>query len=522
MTSALLFFLCIIFATIKAADQVRLTAMALDLLATGYTDPNPPFERLHDDVYCKDGGTNRLFARTNIQMKDCKAECSDNDACKYFAFWIKSKKCEGYETCEIQASDGKNKIAVYVKVSPCEMLLPSYVDSMVTQFKPHTLRPLHLPFEWQKSLVPRSAYPNPNFFCKCIGTIWMICPIFLPNSGEDFDAVGLKLDVTDLEKMKPFFLLNTDLNQYGGESAFLAFLEPPPRTIAEIEIIDHLMYGNEEVAGCIQMHQCAEGTPNGREPITGRLFKSGDAVWILLRDYPKVQMGRPVGCISAKGIRTWVLRESSQREGGFIDPLGRVDPSQPLTLDEHFVMLIVFDRDALLTGICGKSFMEEASEQNQLEVEDQAPEVEKLSDVLESLSTGKKKKKKKKGKGASSSAAADSSSSLSAGSPQPSLLGMLEGSNSPLQGDSPDYMQSASEAIQAPQLSQADLQKMRKSFEEAKARRASGKAPEERVATIYGSLSMIHFVYIAIALLLMFLFWISKAKKSEQDVYIIF
>ena len=61
----------------------------------------------------------------------------------------------------------------------------------------------------------------------------------------EFDAVGGKLDVTDLEKMKPFFLLNTDLRKYGGESAFLAFLEPPPRAIAELQIIDHLSYGDE-------------------------------------------------------------------------------------------------------------------------------------------------------------------------------------------------------------------------------------------------------------------------------------
>ena len=50
----------------------------------------------------------------------------------------------------------------------------------------------------------------------------------------------------------------------------------------------------------------------------------------------------PVGCISAKGIRQYVLRESSQLDGGFLDPLGRYDRDRPLNLDEHFVMLIVF------------------------------------------------------------------------------------------------------------------------------------------------------------------------------------
>jgi len=82
-----------------------------------------------------------------------------------------------------------------------------------------------------------------------------------------FDALGVKFDLTDEANMKPFFLLATSMASHGAEAAFLAFLEPPPRAIAEIAIVDHVGFSQEEIPGCIHMWQCVDGTRGRNDPV---------------------------------------------------------------------------------------------------------------------------------------------------------------------------------------------------------------------------------------------------------------
>merc|ERR1719228_67527 len=111
-------------------------------------------------------------------MRECKEQCLSNNSCRYMAYWVKNKRCQTFPACYTQIPDEKNRISVYKRVTPCELTRDYYYERIAAAFPPGILRPLLMPFEWQKNDVPRSELPLPDFYCTCTGLVWMTCAVF--------------------------------------------------------------------------------------------------------------------------------------------------------------------------------------------------------------------------------------------------------------------------------------------------------------------------------------------------------
>jgi len=332
-------------------------------------DSDTPFEKIHDDVYCADQPPNfepPLSTTKVLNMGECKLKCIENVQCQYMAYWVKTHKCEIYFTCFTQVPDGKNRISVYKRVSPCEQRRDLYYEGMAKHFAKDVLRPLFMPFEWQTSMVPRSEYPNPNMICKCTGIVWMICSIFLIAKTEEFDIVNDRFDPSDLDKLKPFTVIENALHKYGGEPMLITYTERRglPRVRAEMTLPEFTIAGNLQRVGCVHVDQCTLGTPGNKCPVEKRPFESGEPVYILKNDVLHGEdFNRPLVCVTARGLRSWMMKTETAIEM-FLDPLMRtvstelepevVHKKRFFKIPEDYVLFWTFDDAALETGICGK------------------------------------------------------------------------------------------------------------------------------------------------------------------------
>lgn len=494
-----------------------LAEMAKKLLETGPTNPNTRFEKVYDDVFCMDrppGFDPPIFTGKVETVKECKARCVSEVACSYMAFWIKTKKCQLYSTCFTQKADGQNRIMLMRRVTSCENELYRYYDLIMKEFPEHVLRPMYIPFEWETTIVPNSPYPNPNFFCRCIGACWMLCGIFLKRGSWEFPKMMERWGFEDTETMKPFFVLGNLNSRFGGERNFLVFADTPPKAIAEMQVIEHLLDDEVEKPGCIHISQCIRGVPNGKEPLQKRPFQSGEPVYLLGDDILRVGTNLPVTCITVQAMRSWIIRsqDTTAETEGFRDPLGRtLDGRERMNVKEDYTIVFMFDELAMSTGICSdrdlSGELPRESEQfapgpadpdtsglsTELEELDLSPDEPGPSKAVRKASRKKKGKKKVSSSQAGPSQAGPSSSDMESFGEAQSLPASLMGSpileaSSPASEPRPeslpsDVMHSGSPEA-APErlkvvLSKSDVDKLKRSFQEAKARREKGGPSQE-------------------------------------------
>jgi len=336
-------------------------------------DPNTPYEKVHDDVFCNDQppAFQLPLATTSVaNMRECKEQCWEDYNCVYMAFWVKTKKCQTYNTCYSQIADGNNRISVYKRVSPCESKLKDYTTRIASQFDKAIIRPMYIPFEWEKNEVPKSMYSpqeQPNFYCTCTGLVWMTCGLFVSNASPEFDILNDKFDPDNAAGLAPFKSMENRLSKYGGEPRFITYFDGElyPRVTAEIHPTEYALHETVSLPGCVHLDQCIKGTPGGLCPVLKTPFRSGEPVYILKRDilYGK-GADRRVLCISVKGLRSHMM--NSESTGTFRDPLDRINflrmdsedqhvllRKRMLTVKDDYVMFFMFDDRALDTGICG-------------------------------------------------------------------------------------------------------------------------------------------------------------------------
>jgi len=559
-------------------------------------DPNTPFEKVHDDVYC--GDRPPLFAMPLSSgkvenMRECKQKCLSERGCRYFAFWVKLKKCETYGTCWSQIPDSKNKVSVYRRVTPCEQARDFYYAQIVKAFDPHIIRPLYMAFEWEK-VPPRSDYPNPNFLCECTGIVWMTCSIFLDTAAYEFPIVFNKLDPSQggPEHMLPFRITKSELSPFGGENAMLTFSERRPgqaHVRAEIELPEYIIDPGMKIPGCIHISQCIAGTPGGQCGIQHRPFLSGEPVYILKRAV-LTQKGQnePHLCMSLKGLRSHMLNQETETYS-FKDPYGRTVDGRAELSTEDFIIYWAFDDIGFSTGICGVGVSrppaQSASQSSG--AGPSGPSGSSLGPISagspasaeSSEGEGKKKGKSKRGgkkhkktrdpsdprltallaaeAGSPSSdqepRSAPEFSSLSlgnigrissdsaldsaltiprSGGPGPSGVQSQSDDSPALDSDSPEIRPSSYPPSEKQRvvLSKSQVDQMRRSFEAAKARRASGRSSSEEHVAVAESHTPVdieihtesHFtkLFFFLTFFALFLYLLLISTTKTQDMYV--
>jgi len=561
--------------------------MATQLIMHAGNDPSHTFEKIYEDVFCKDRPPQYdppIFTGRLDNVKDCKAKCVSEQKCLYMAFWVKTKRCQLYNSCYTQKSDPGQRILVLRRVTPCEQELENYVEKMLLEFPVGTLRPMFMPNEWEKSIIPKSSWPNPNFFCKCIGISWMMCGIFLLDASWEFQALMTRWTFDDLPNMKPFFVLTNGNNRFGGEKYYLAYADTPPRALAELQIVEHII---DEEAGirprCLHISQCIRGSRTGNEPIQKRPFQSGEPVYVLGHDRFLVGTNYPVVCVAVQAMRSYLtgICDELGDDGLFSDPLGRSHGrKEKLTIKEDYHILFIFDDLAMDTGICNTDGV---SPEAQSEPAEQGEELEDVSSQMEQLqleqsqmnpdsepgpSRAVPRKKKRAGKkkkaslssqaGPSSQPGASSAESPSTESGFQSLPASLAGSplvhmtpGSPTAGSpQPESLPSSLLSAGSPEskmkvvLSKADVEKLKRSFQEAKSRREKGSSAEKeehvsqisknekifssnmddktRVGASVFSLSTSPYIILVFGLLILATMHTTISRTSSGDVYIEF
>jgi len=508
----------------SGSSSTDLGDMAQQLTMHGGHDPNPTFEKIYEDVFCKDRPPQfdpPIFTGKMDNVKDCKAKCVSEMKCLYMAFWVKTKKCQLYNSCYSQKSDAGQRILVLRRVTPCEQEVENYVEKMRHEFPVATLRPMFMPNEWEKSIVPKSSWPNPNFFCKCIGISWMMCGIFLLDASWEFQGLMSRWTFNDLPNMKPFFVLSNGNNRFGAEKYYLAYADTPPRALAELQIIEHIIDEESGIRpGCLHISQCIRGSKTGNEPIQKRPFQSGEPVYVLETDKFAAGTNLPVVCIAVQAMRSYLIDivDQLKDDGSFLDPLGRSNgPKEKLTIKEDYHILFIFDDMAMDTGICNSDGISDPTD-FQGEQAEEGDETEDLSSQMEQMkleqsqideeaagpSRAVPKKKRRAGKkkktssssqaGPSSQAGASSAESPSteggfqslpsslAGSPLVQLTPGSPSAGSPKPESLPSSLLSAGSPEPKPKvvLSKSDVDKLKRSFQEAKSRREKGSGSGEK------------------------------------------
>jgi len=289
-----------------------------------------PFTKEYEDVKCAD---DEPLNKGKVQsFKDCKAMCYDDDLCNWFAFWLKRKYCEIYETCRTRVTDRDQKINVYKIHSPCASLRGIYGNEIPKEFPPDVL----------KSYAEDESI---NFFCKCITHAWMTCGIWSLPESDIQAAIKARLDTSNPpEVLHPFQLMKMAI---GGKRALppaLIYLPDKtkhpslPKVYAEINAWD--------LGWCFHAFMCRAGTPDGLCPIKREPFDSGDPVYVLRGDIPKARVGFGVGCISATGFRSKLLGGSELLDDGkFKDPLGREVDGREFLTEQDYELVIIFSAE---------------------------------------------------------------------------------------------------------------------------------------------------------------------------------
>lgn len=392
------------------------------------------FEKIGIDVRCDDKTHSR---GKSDGIASCKKRCQQDPACKFFAYWLKTKWCETYETCTTQSPDGNKSINLYKRIDPCMSVFDEYLKN--------------IPAEFPRNAV-RTKPPSPNMYCSCINGVWMLCVIFVEEGSTEEKIVKARLDPSqDMERLFPFMQVDSSIISIGQDIKPICYTELPdvgyPKVMTEMEIMN--------IDRCLHLNICTKGTPGGACPVTKEVFKSGDAVFILNSDQERATRGVPVPCISLPGLQRWNLMNKNRgNQGtGFPDIFQR---AEGLLNRDGYTFNIIFDDDDFARGFCrarkggmlAEALADDIPAAAEFEEEDEhaqimpppprpsmrgaagsssAHAVEESSEQPGSGGSGKsKKKKKKKKKGISGS-----ESSYSGGSPPSDVLSGSAQSSSP-------------------------------------------------------------------------------------------
>jgi len=341
------------------------------------------YEKIYSDVRCDDF---KLFKGTVSTMQACQQQCTDDERCKFMAFWIKSKYCETYPSCETRSEDNGKKILLYRRIHECQEVIKNN-DGMF-----YTL----LSGEFPDGIV-RQRPPMKNINCYCTAWNWMLCAIFVIEGSNEDTIVRQRLNSAQNERdLKPFFHPYPALPDRPPPPLMFTFenSESPIRVFGEIEIVGP--------SKCGHVNQCLKGTPNGKCPVEDTVFHTTEAVFILESDVPKVASREPLMCISAIGIRKLVAIQkkdpSSQMAYIYNDPFGR-ESGKILEVGRDYRIVFLFDDDAMAEGICqdglGRLIVDKSEK-----AEDDPSQQPGSSTEEKGKSSGKKKSKggkKKKG-----------------------------------------------------------------------------------------------------------------------------
>jgi len=190
--------------------------------------------------------------------------------------------------------------------------------------------------------VVRFEGPNRNLRCQCTTAQWMICTIIIVPESEEHRAIQDKLHRSNHERMLPFYEVPSILNPRKAPLLFHKKCAMGlPIVFAEIEVIDR--------DACASMNVCISEDGNSYCPVTRKIFKSGDSIFVLRSDEEKVSRGEKAPCIHLTGLRDKALTDTSIKMGGFKDPLGR--SSKLMNLRDDYSQFIIFN-DADLELFC--------------------------------------------------------------------------------------------------------------------------------------------------------------------------
>jgi len=543
-------------------------------------DPDTPFNKVDDDVFCGDydreKGTQSffiapLFSGKVDNFRDCKLNCINEVTCKYMAYW-RSKKCETYRSCYKRTKEPGSKIGLYRRQTPCEGTLVAYLEMIAREFPKDVIRSLYLPFEWDIYAGNRNAlsrYDNPNFICFCTGLTWMTCGIFMTREAQQTEVVAVSdrlRPAADGSMKPPFRFKSNAMAKNGGDRRFIIFTPPGQSefVLAELRLPEHAIDAFQNTAGCVHIKQCIATLPGGC-PIQRRPLESGEPVYIFkdsIAGYAIPGREIPIACISVKGMRSYIVNENNKQGTGFVDPLGRLrhelgkEPRRRVNIPEDYVVYFAFDDLAMSSGICNWKESPDAApasasgsgsaQASGLSVEE---EMEQLGlDDAPAEGSGKKKKKKKK-KSAGSAQAGSSQAGTSSGETED----LQEGSKSAPSSQSPEFGPSEQGAgpssLPNPELgllgspfsagspasdsdprirvvlSDTDIAKLRRSFAQGRERRAKGRDSRVETSNKNNSFSLhINNLSIISLMFIIFLMFSSTCffKKDTTNVYLEF
>jgi len=310
------------------------------VVPAGYNFIPPPdiwssqFEKIHQDLKCDDD----VAVQFNTQaggpagLAECKDQCMQIDNCRFFAFWPRRKVCKIYEKCTSMSPDGKNSIWLYKRLTQCdtEIVKPSDRSAIVQM--------VHVEFPG----TVRYKQQLDNMFCTCITGSWMICAIVvMPGSPEDiFIQARLSRRQNDAF-LKPFQIVQNGSPYTDDYPVIYPFY-------SDEQVLMHAEMNVMDKNFCMDIQLCFE-KGDGRCPISGEIFKPGDAVYII-KDEFQAPRSEPVSCISITALRSISMHQMSIEARGFPDPLGRRKGEM---LSEHnYYIMFLFTPEQLRDGVC--------------------------------------------------------------------------------------------------------------------------------------------------------------------------
>jgi len=334
------------------------------------------FAPAYQNVRCDD---DKLAKGKVGSIVTCKQQCIQDKDCNYFAFWKDRKWCETYNRCTSFSQDRDNIITVYRRLNECEVSYEAYMPKIAEQFA-------------GDSVVAKGS-PKKNLHCRCTTKSWMICAVFVKAGTQQEIIVRTRLDpyTQSTEDFEPFVVMASPSNQYRP----ICYIAPLPiQTAGGVKALaGEIAVITNGKAMCIDLRICTEGTPQhdewktpkGIDPIQGEPFRSGDPVYILNEDIPKLSKDTPVPCLKIAGLRAYSMGNDGK---GFTDPFYR-RKGHVLLARRDYTIYFAFDETDRASNIC--------------------------QDQVEKKKSGKKKKKSK-GEERQSQFSAESGQSTS---PQP-------------------------------------------------------------------------------------------------------
>jgi len=307
-------------------------------------DLSDQFETIYYDVRCAPTLIRALSSEPVSSLTECKRKCTSNPKCGFIAYWKKGW-CETYFNCDATTDkDDKERplknVQVLKRLTRCEADIGISSDGRYMKAISNAF----------PDGIVRLQSPKRNINCVCVTDRWAICGIFVREGTEEANAVMQKLNPSRPEP--PFCLLASlivfsidDQNICQEQSA----APMRQRVFAEMEVMSSF--------ACIHVTICTDGTPNAACPVTKKLFKPGDPVYILNDDIERMNKREAVPCISKQGMMKLGMTMADQGSRSsvsyrpFEDPLGRRSGDR-LWARKDYTLFWIFDEAFLDTGIC--------------------------------------------------------------------------------------------------------------------------------------------------------------------------